>query len=140
MSSSPSDDILRQSFAAAVGKTVDDPFLQADLRSMVELLIRTTGGDLFRKPEGGGLWTVEQLWPSIDAAATPYYGQAIRVVPLRDIYNASPAALNVGNVMHLALTGLAAEVAKAAAPIAVLGGIVAMGLVGARMVVSGARG
>lgn len=92
-----------------------------------------SGGESFRR----GFTSADAMWAALDPVAQPWYGKPISTVPIRDIYNASPAALNVGNAPDLLLEGLGNELAKAAGPAAVLGGIVVLGVIGIRMIVAG---
>lgn len=114
---------------------MSDPFLAADLRRMVDLWFAQTGGESYR-----GFVSADDMWAALDPVAAPHYGKPIAEVPLREIYNASPATLNVGNAPGLVIDGLADVLVSAAGPAAVLGGIVVLGLVGVRMIVGGLPG
>lgn len=130
----PADDILQQSFAAAVGKRITDPFLQADLRRMVDLWFSTTGGNAYN-----GFHSAEEMWAALDPAAAPYYGMPIGDVPLRTIYNASPAANNVGTWADDIVTRAMAALGDLAAHGAVLVAILAVLLLGLWYLFRGTR-
>lgn len=60
---------------------------------MVDQWFANTHGNSYR-----GFVSADEMWAALDPAAAPYYGMPIDDVPIRAIYNASPAALNVGQI------------------------------------------
>lgn len=101
---------------------------------MVDLWFSTTGGNAYN-----GYHSADEMWAALDPAAAPYYGQPIGDVPLRTIYNASPAANNVGTWADDLIGRLLAGAGDLAAHGAVLVAILAVLLLGLVFLFRGTR-